>query len=54
MKLAKILAVILAVAVVANFLGLAFGVIKPLTFWIVTIVAAVTAYKIIPNLAKKK
>ena len=52
MNVAKVLALVLAAVVVANFLGLVFGVIKQMTFWIVSIIAAITAYKIIPKLSK--
>lgn len=48
----KALSLILAAAVIANFLGLVFGIVRPLTFWVVTIVAAVTAYWILPKLSK--
>ena len=54
MNLPKVLSLILAAVVVLNFLGLVFRVIKPAAFWVVTVVAAITAYKVIPKLAKKK
>ncbi|MBI2550575.1 hypothetical protein HYV83_05360 [Candidatus Woesearchaeota archaeon] len=54
MNLPKALSLILAAVVIANFLGLVFRIIKPAAFWVVTIIAAITAYKIIPKLAKKK
>ncbi len=54
MNLAKVLGLVLAVAVILNFVGLVFKIIKPATFWLVTIVAAITAYKVIPKLAKRK
>ncbi len=50
MNLPKVLSIILAAVVVANFFGLVFKVIKPAAFWLVTIVAAITAYKVIPKL----
>ena len=53
MNLPKVLALVLAAIVVLNFAGLIFRLIKPQTFWLITIVAAITAYKIIPKLAKK-
>ncbi|MEK6854183.1 MAG: hypothetical protein AABX60_02520, partial [Nanoarchaeota archaeon] len=53
-NLPKMLSLILAAAVIANFLGLVFGIIKPAAFWLVTIVAAITAYWIIPKLKKRK
>ena len=52
MNLPKVLGIILAAVVVLNFVGLVFKVIKPATFWLVTIVAAITAYKVIPKLKK--
>ena len=54
MNLPKVLSIILAAALILNFIGLAFRIIKPAAFWVVTIIAAITAYKIIPKLAKKK
>ncbi len=54
MKVAMALALSLAAAVVANFLGMVFGVIKPVTFWIVAVIAGITAYKVIPKLRKYK
>ena len=51
-NLPKILSIILAAAVVLNFLGLVFRIIKPAAFWLVTVVAAITAYLIIPKLKK--
>ena len=54
MNLPKVLSLILAAVVILNFLGLVFRVIKPFAFWLVTIVAAITAYKVIPRLAKRK
>ena len=54
MNLLKVLSLILAAVVVLNFLGLVFRVIKPATFWLVTIVAAITAYWILPKIKKKE
>lgn len=53
MNLPKVLSLILVAVVVLNFLGLVFRVIKPAAFWLVTIVAAITAYWIIPKLKTK-
>ncbi len=53
MNLAKVLSLILAAVVVLNFAGLLFKVIKPAAFWLITIIAAVTAYWIIPRLSKR-
>lgn len=53
MNLAKSLSLVLATAVILNFAGLVFKIIKPATFWLITIVAAVTAYWIIPKLKKR-
>ncbi len=54
MNLPKALSIVLAAVVVANFFGLVFKVINPAAFWFVTIVAAVTAYWVIPKLGRKK
>ena len=54
MNLPKLLSIILAAVVVANFFGLVFKVIKPAAFWLVTVMAAVVAYVILPKLKKKK
>lgn len=53
MNLAKVLSLVLAAAVILNFVGLVFRIIKPAAFWLMTIVAAVTAYWIIPKLKKR-
>lgn len=53
MNLAKVLSLVLAAVVVLNFVGLLFKVISPAAFWLITIVAAVTAYWIIPKLSKR-
>ncbi|MBI2142739.1 hypothetical protein HYU20_00135 [Candidatus Woesearchaeota archaeon] len=52
MNLPKALSIILAAVVVLNFVGLVFKVIKPATFWLVTIMSAIVAYLIIPRLRK--
>ena len=54
MNLPKVLSLILAAVVILNFIGLAFRIITPAAFWVVIIIAAITAYKVIPKLAKKK
>ncbi len=54
MRLPKILSIVLAAVIILNFLGFVLKLITPATFWLVTIAAAILAYKIIPNLAKKK
>ncbi len=53
MNLPKVLSLVLAVAVILNFVGLGFHVIKPEAFWLVVIISAVTAYQILPKLKKK-
>ena len=52
MNIRKVLSLILAAAVIANFFGLVFKLIKLQTFWLVTIMAAVLAYIILPRLKK--
>lgn len=52
MNLPKALSLILAAAVVLNFLGLVFKIIKPAAFWLVTALAAIVAYLILPRLKK--
>ena len=54
MNLPKVLSLILAAVVILNFIGLAFRIITPAAFWVVIIITAITAYKVIPKLAKKK
>ena len=46
----KILSVILAAAVILNFAGLVFKIIRPAAFWLVIAIAAVVAYVILPRL----
>lgn len=54
MNLAKVLAVVLAFVVVLNLAGLTFGIIKPVVFFGVAAIAAITAYKVIPKLNAKE
>ena len=54
MNLPTVLSIVLAAVVVLNFLGLVLKIIKPAAFWLVTIVAAITAYWIIPRLIEGK
>ncbi|MBI2145627.1 hypothetical protein HYU18_04895 [Candidatus Woesearchaeota archaeon] len=53
MNAAKVLALALAAVVIINFLGMVFRLITPPTFWLVSIIAAIIAYKIIPKIRKK-
>lgn len=50
MNLPKVLSLVLAAVVIANFLGLVFKVVKPQTFWLVTVIAAITAYWLLPRM----
>ena len=52
MNLPRILSLLLAVAVILNFVGLVFRIIKPAAFWLVIAIAAVVAYIILPRLKK--
>ena len=54
MNLPKVLSLVLAAAVIMNFFGLVFKVIKPAAFWLVTAMAAIVAYVILPRLKKKE
>ncbi|MBI2176324.1 hypothetical protein HYU40_03160 [Candidatus Woesearchaeota archaeon] len=53
MSLAKVLSLVLAAVVILNFIGLLFKIVKPAAFWLVTVVAAITAYWVIPKLKKR-
>ncbi len=50
MTLKKTLSLILAAVLIINLAGVAFRLINPLVFWFVVIVAAITAYKVLPKL----
>ena len=53
MNFAKLISILLAAILVINFIALAARKVSPLAFWIVIILAAVAAYKIIPGIAKR-
>jgi len=48
----KAIAILLAILVLANFFLMIFGKISSILFWIIMIVGAVMAYKVLPNLRK--
>ena len=52
MNLQKILSLVLAAAVILNFVGLVFKIVKPAAFWLVIALTAVVAYIILPRLKK--
>lgn len=49
-NLAKVIAVVMASVVAASFLGFVLRIIKPQTFWLVTIAAAIMAYWLLPRM----
>jgi hypothetical protein len=53
MKLSKIISVVLAVILVLNLVLIALKFIPPLVFWIVIIIGALTAFKVIPKIVAK-
>ena len=52
MKSVQILALILTVIIVLNFVLFAFGLVNPLAFWVIIIIIGITAYKVIPKIKK--
>ena len=59
MQYIKIIAVVIAVLMVVNFVFLIFQLVSPLTFWVLTAIFGLVAYKGIPwlkglNSAKKQ
>ena len=54
MQYIKILAVVLAVLMVLNFVLFVFQVLSPLTFWILAGIIGIIAYKGIPWLKAQK
>ena len=54
MNLPKALSLILAAVVVLNFILFVMKIVTMATFWLVTIVAVITAYWIIPRLKEKR
>ena len=53
MNLQKILALVMAVVIILNFVLFAIKILTIATFWLVIILSAITAYWIIPKLAKR-
>jgi len=51
-SLGKVLAIVLAAVLVFNLVGVAIKIIPPLVFWVVLILAAIIAWKIIPKIKK--
>ncbi len=49
----KIIAVVLIIIVIFNFVIMLFGKIRPLVFWAIAALIALLAYKVIPHYSKK-